>query len=72
MFVNDHVTANLSRVEAVVPYLQQADRLVGDDMEDEDIKRMVAGVDQELFDFVVMFIDPVAEVVGHQEAENGW
>ena len=71
MVVYDHVATNLSRVEVIVPDFQEADGLVGDDMEDEDIERMVAGVDQELFELVVVFIDPVAEVVGHQETEDG-
>jgi len=71
MIVYDHVATNLSRVEVIVPDFQEADGLVGDDMEDEDIERMVAGVDQELFEPVVVFIEPAAEVVGHQEAENG-
>ena len=72
MFVDDHVTTNLSRVEAIVPDLQKTDGLVGDDVEDEDIERMVAGVDQELFESVVVFIQPTAEVIGHQEAQYGW
>jgi len=72
MIVYDHVATNLSRVEVIVPDFQEADGLVGDDMEDEDIERMVAGVDQELFEPVVVFIEPAAEVIGHQEAENGW
>ena len=72
MIVYDHVTTDLSRVEVIVPDFQEADGLVGDDMEDEDIERMVACVDQELFEPVVVFIEPAAEVIGHQEAENCW
>lgn len=71
MVVYDHVATDLSRVEVIVPDFQEADGLVGDDMEDEDIERMVACVDQELFELVVVFIEPAAEVIGHQEAENG-
>ena len=71
MVVYDHVATDLSRVEVIVPDFQEGDGLVGDDMEDEDIERMVAGVDQELFELVVVFIEPAAEVIGHQEAENG-
>ena len=71
MIVYDHVATNLSRVEVIVPDFQEADGLVGDDMEDEDIERMVAGVDQELFELVVVFIEPAAEVIGHQEAQDG-
>ena len=40
-------------------------------MEDEYIERMVANIDEELFDSVVVFIEPAAEVVGHQEAQDG-
>ena len=71
MFMDDHVTANLSGIEAIVPDFQQTDGLVGDDMEDEDIERMVACIDQELLELVVVFIDPAAEIVGHEESENG-
>ena len=71
MVVYDHVTTDLSRVEVIVPDFQEADGLVGDDMEDEDIERMVACIDQELLELVVMFIDPAAEIVGHEESENG-
>ena len=71
MVVYDHVATDLSRVEVIVPDFQEADGLVGDDMEDEDIERMVAGVDQELFESVVVFIQPTAEVIGHQETEYG-
>ena len=69
--MDDHVTANLSGIETIVPDLQQTDGLVGDDMEDEDIERMVACIDQELLELIVMFIDPAAEIVGHEESENG-
>ena len=71
MFVDDHVTADLSRVEAIIPDLQQADRLVGDDVENKDIQGVVACIDQKPFDDPVVFIQPTTEVVGHQESENG-
>ena len=71
MIVYDHVTTDLSWVEVVVPDFQEADGLVGDDMEDEDIECVIACVDQELFELVVVFIEPAAEVIGHQEAEYG-
>ena len=65
------MTTNLSGIETIVPDLQQTDGLVGDDMEDEDIECMVACIDQELFEFVLVFIEPAAEVIGHQEAQDG-
>ena len=71
MIVYDHVATDLSRVEVIVPDFQEADGLVGDDMEDEDIECMVACIDQELFEFVLVFIEPAAEVIGHQEAQDG-
>ena len=40
-------------------------------MEDEDVERMVTDIDEKLFESVVMFIEPAAEVVGHQEAQDG-
>ena len=70
--MDDHVTTDLSGVEAIVPYLQQANGFVGDDMEDEDIEGMVACIDQQLFESVVVFIQPATEVVSHQEAQYGW
>ena len=71
MFVDDHVTANLSRVETIVADLQQTDGLIRDDMEDEYIERMVTDIDEKLFESVVMFIEPTTEIVGHQEAQDG-
>ena len=72
MIVNHHVTADLSDVETIVPYLQQTDRLVGDDMEDKDIECMVAGIYEEPFEPVLPFVYPTADVVGHQESEDSW
>lgn len=36
MVVDDHVTANLGKVQVIIPYLDEADNLIADDMEDED------------------------------------
>ena len=72
MFVDDHVTSNLSWIEAIVPDLQQTDGLVGEYVEDEDIQCMVACINKELFEFAVVLIDPAAEVIGYQEAQYGW
>ena len=66
-----HVTANLSAVETIIPYFQQTDRLIGDDVEDKDVERMVAGIHQKPFEPVLSFVNPSADVEGHQEAENG-
>ena len=71
MVVNHHVTANLSAVETIVPDLQQADRLIRNDVEDKDVERMVAGLNQELFEPVLSFVNPAADIVGHQESEDG-
>ena len=71
MLVYDHVTANLSWIESIVRYFEQADDLVSYDMEDEDIEGMVACIDQELFDLSLVFVDPAAEVIGHQESHDG-
>ena len=71
MFMDDHVTAYLSRIEAIVPDLQQTDGLIGYDMEDEDIEGVIARIDQQLLELPVVFINPTAEVVGHQESEDG-
>lgn len=47
MVVYHHVAANLSDVHSVVPYLNQTHHLVGDDVEDENVQRMVASIDEE-------------------------
>ena len=47
------------------------DGLVGKDVEDEDVQCMVACINKELFEFAVVLIDPVAEVIGHQESQDG-
>ena len=70
--MDHHVTTDLSGVEAIVPDFQQTHRLVGDDMEDEDIQGMITGIDQELLDSPRMFVDPLADVIGHQKAKDGW
>ena len=71
MVVDDHVTAYLPDVQAVIPYLYQAHYLVGDDVEDEDVERMVAGIDEEPFEPSLAAVYPPADVIGHQEAEGG-
>ena len=71
MIVDDHVTTNLSGIEAIVPYFQQADNLIGDDMENEDIQRMITCINQPLLDSPIVFINPAAEVIGHEKTEDG-
>jgi hypothetical protein len=70
MLVDDHVAAYLLGIKAIIPDFHQTDGLVGDNMEDKYIEGMVAGINQPLLDSPVLFINPVAEVVGHQEPEN--
>ena len=41
-------------------------------MEDEDIQGVVADINQYLFEFPVMIINPAAKVIGHQESQDGW
>ena len=66
-----HVTAYLSDVQSVIPYLYQTHHLIGDDVEDEDVKRVVAGIDEEPFEPALAGINPSADVIGHQESEDG-
>ena len=40
-------------------------------MEDEDIKRVVAGIDEEPLEPAFAGIYPSADVIGHQETEDG-
>ena len=70
MVVYHHVTAYLSRVKSVVPYLQQTHHLVGDDVEDEDVQRVVACIYQEFLDQALCAVNPAADVIGHQEAQQ--
>ena len=67
--MDDHVAANLPDVETVVPYLQQTNHLIGNDVEDEDVERVVARIDEELLQAAFVPVEPEADVVGHQEAE---
>ena len=67
--MDDHVATYLTDVKAVVPYLQQTDRLVGDNVEDEDVERVVASIDEELFQQSFVFVEPHADIISHQETE---
>ena len=67
--MNHHVASYLVDVETVVPYLDQADYLVGYDVEDKDVKCMVACVGKELLELPLMLVEPAADVVGHQESQ---
>ena len=71
MVVYHHVTAYLPDVQAVVPYLDQTHHLIGDDVENEDVKRVVAGIDEEPLEPTLAGINPPADVIGHQESEDG-
>ena len=67
--MNHHVASYLVDVEPVVPDFDQADHLVGYDVEDKDIKCMVACIGKELLEFPFMFVDPATDVIGHQESQ---
>ena len=69
--VDYHMTAYLTDVEPVIPDLNETYHLVGDDVEDEDVERVVAGIDQKSLEDAVSAVDPSADVVGHQEAKDG-
>ena len=71
MLVDDHVAANLTGIEAIIPDFHQTDSLVGDNMEDEYIEGMVASINQPLLNSPIVFINPAAEVIGHQKTEDG-
>ena len=71
MLVDDHVAANLTGIEAIIPDFHQTDSLVGDNMEDEYIEGMVASINQPLLNSPIVFINPAAEVMGHQKTEDG-
>ena len=69
--MDDHVAAYLTGIQTVIPDLEQADGLVGNDVEDEDVERVVAQLSQESFHHLLATVDPAADVIGHQEAEQG-
>ena len=71
MLVYDQMAAHLQPVEAVIPYLDEAYGLERHDVEDEHAEGVVAAIDEEAPQGVVPAVDDGADVVGHQEAENG-
>lgn len=72
MLVDDHVATHLADIETVIPDLDQADRLVCNDVEYEDVKRMVANIGQRPLQPSLVTVDPLADVVSHQEPQQGW
>ena len=70
VLMDHHVTAYLTDVETVVPDLQQAHRLVGHDVEDEDIEGAVADIGERTLQPTIMTVDPLTDVVGHQETDE--
>ena len=71
MLVYDQMAAHLQPVEVVIPYLDEAYGLERHDVEDEHAEGVVAAIDEEAPQGVVPAVDDGADVVGHQEAENG-
>lgn len=67
----DHVAANLSRVESVVPYLQQADHLEREDMEYEDGQRVVTTEYKKTLEPAFMFVEPCTDIIHHETAADG-
>ena len=65
------MTAYLSYVQTVVPYLDKTHHLIGDDVEDEDVQGVVACIDKEALAPSLAGVYPPANIVGHQESENG-
>ena len=63
-----HVATYLSHIQAVVPYLYQANRLVGHNVEYKNVQRVVACIYSETFQPVVFLIQQQTDVVGHEEA----
>jgi hypothetical protein len=71
VLVNHHVATYLSDVKAIVPYLYQTDCLIGNNVEDKDVKRVVACIDKKPFQNVVFPVKQHADVVCHQESQKG-
>ena len=70
MIVYHHVATYLLYVQPVVPNLDQAYRLVCYDMEDKDVQRMVASVDQKPLYPVVFPVNQHTHVICHQESQQ--
>ena len=68
--MNDHMTAYLANVKSIIPYLQEAYHLVGADMEDEDVERVVTDVDQRPLQPSLTTVNPQADVISHQESKQ--
>ena len=68
--MDNHVTAYLTPIETIVPDLEQTYRLIGNDVEYEDVERMVACIDEEALQKALMSVEPLTDVIGHQEPEQ--
>ena len=69
--VYHHVAAYLAAIQSVIPYLHKTHHLIGHDVEDEDVQRVIACIDEEALQQILTAIDPSADIVGHQEAHQG-
>ena len=64
-----HVTSYLVDVKSIVPYLYETDNLIGYDVEDKDIERMITCVNKKLLEPPLMLIKPATDIIGHQESQ---
>ena len=70
VLMDDHVAAYLPPVEAVVPDLERRHEFEGDDVEDVDIERVVAAIDQEALHHALVAVEPRGDGMDHQEADG--
>ena len=70
VLVDDHVAAYLAPVKAVVPYLDGRHNLEADDVEHVDVERVVAAIDHESLDDALVAVEPLSNVMHHQEADS--
>lgn len=71
VIVNGHVATYLTEVEAVAPHLYQTDDLEGDDVKDEDRQCVLAAIDEETANDIVVLVYLCGHIIGHKEAAYG-
>ena len=70
VLVDDHVAAYLAPVQAVVPDFDGRHDLEGDNVEDEDVARVVAAIDEEALHDALVAVKPRGDVMDHQETDG--
>ena len=64
------MTAYLLDVKSVVPDFHQTYNLIGHNVEDEDVKGVIARVNKKTFQTTLVSVDPHTDVISHQETKQ--